>query len=394
MTAAIWLVARAGPGASAKAWRNAVLAGLILGLGVTIRVDVVLAGAGPAVWAILFAARPLTFAAAGIAGLVPGLALSTWLNLVMFGHAFPVSYGAGRSGGVSPDSHLWLVPVVLPVLAGCAALRWPPLRRRAGWLVAAAVTGLLGAAVVSPAVARALGGLFDGAHLLLWDMQVVPEGDPTVLRTEDGTVLFMVFVKKALGQSLPWLGILAVFAVRRPARADRPGWLLLVLVAGFWMLPFPGLAWHGGFSSNMRYFLPIVPCLAILGALGFREISRRAGSAPADRRLWLRVPLLGVLAVIGVAWATGEDPLIFLLYAVSRWLLLVLAILSVLAVVTRRGGGTTATAARGVFLVAVLVAVALGSIAESLNSQIKRFALADRDCCACGGAGGQRAFLA
>ena len=107
-----------------------------------------------------------------------------------------------------------------------------------------------------------------GMHAILIDATIIQDNRAGGLqRMADGTVLFWGLPKKALAQSLPWLGCLAALAGL--ARAERRQSILFVLIifAG-WSVPFVVGSWHGGFGANMRYFLPSVVLLAILGTLG------------------------------------------------------------------------------------------------------------------------------
>ncbi|MCR9150536.1 MAG: hypothetical protein NXH83_10205 [Rhodobacteraceae bacterium] len=251
--------------AGERSIQTAVLAGLAAGLGLLFRADAVLILPVLVALAILFAARPVAMLAGGLAGLTVPLAAVTALNAAKFGVALPISYGAGRGGGTALASHGLAAAALaagLGLLVGWrAGAARPQIQRRLATLAAA---GLFAGAAALPAgrdlalrIADGALGLFVVAQRL--DGSVVSVGPA-------GTVLFGGLPKKALAQSLPWLGLLPLgFWLAWTATERRALAAILVFVL-VWSLPFVPFGWHGGLGGNMRYFLPLLPLLVALGA--------------------------------------------------------------------------------------------------------------------------------
>ena len=102
----------------------------------------------------------------------------------------------------------------------------------------------------------------------------------------DGTRSFWGLSKKALGQSLPWLGLLALLLRPQLWQGRSRSFTCALIFTALFMLPFLIRSWHGGMSSNMRYFLPALPVLSILAAtlihdLLDRDEARAANLIPA-----------------------------------------------------------------------------------------------------------------
>ncbi|MEM1345203.1 MAG: YfhO family protein, partial [Pseudomonadota bacterium] len=351
--------------------RDAALAGLVLGLGLTVRVDVVLAGPPIALWVILFARRPLALAWPGLLGVLPGLVLAALLNEAKFGTFNPLSYGdaSGSASSTNPSRHLWLIPAGLVGLGAAFALRLPMLSRRLPWLALAGVVALAGLALALPRVANILAGLGHGAEVLLFDLRESLDPREAIRRLDDGTVLFWGYLKKALGQSLPWLGVLVFVALHRHAARERAWIVLLGLLALFWMLPFLRMAWHGGAGNNLRYFLPLLPWLALLCAYGLRELSR-LGARPFSVALWALVGL-GALVVGVLIWhQQGIALAASLQQRLPQWLLLALALAgAATALVGRTRAAALASVTAGLTVTALILAGVLGNLFDLSQSQ-------------------------
>jgi 4-amino-4-deoxy-L-arabinose transferase-like glycosyltransferase len=319
------------------AWRPALRSGLAVGAGMLFRVDVVLLLPAIAAATILFAARPVRVLAGGAAGLLPMAGVLSASNRLKFGTWNPLSYGAS-GGGTDISSHWGAALLLLAALGALVLLR--PAGPRLRLALAGAGAAGLAALALSP-LAPVLWKLAQGIHALLLDAAAIPASRPEMEARPDGTLLILGFPKKALGQSLPWLGCLAALA--GAARGVRPGGTAIaLLVVAAWMLPFLMLAWHGGFSSNMRYFLPILPVLTALGAVAILWLADRAG--PAAPRIAAGGALIGLsAAVLWLAlapWRTAQ-----LHQIASSWLLLAVAAASLLAVLLQ--GRVPAGAALG-----------------------------------------------
>ncbi|GGE39537.1 glycosyltransferase family 39 protein [Actibacterium pelagium] len=271
----------------------ALFSGLILGLGVLIRLDVILLLPAIGFYVLLFSARPVSHIALGALGLVPSLVAGSVANHFKFGTWNPLSYGQS-GGGTDIAGHIPAIIVVIVALLICIGLRhvtWRPAYR---WGVLAAFAGLiaLGLIGISP-----LARLIEGLYLLLIDIRGINDTRQGMEPLQDGVRIFFGQEKKALAQSLPWLGLLAVLLMQ-PWRQNRAPYLLILVAAGIWVLPFALRSWHGGFGTNMRYFLPMVPLLCILFASLFIQLV--TDSNTPNRAL--RMGVLGGILVT-TSWA-------------------------------------------------------------------------------------------
>lgn len=280
---AVLAVQTSRPGGGALAW--AALSGLLIGFGLLIRVDVVLALPPVAVWLALAAPAPLRLLFALGFGLLPGLALASWINWLKFGVGLPISYG--ESGGDADLlNYLPLGALMAAGFAGLLALRLlPALRpsRRIGLGAGAVALLIAAAAVVVSQEAQSLGArAAKGLWVLLVDLSVTDRVafEPGLATGPSGEVMFFGHVKKALGQSLPWIGALLALAVLPTRKENRPGlWLALLMIGGT-LAPFVLRQWHGGYGHNLRYLLPALPWLALLCALVLERLAARSGPLP------------------------------------------------------------------------------------------------------------------
>ncbi|MEM9476081.1 MAG: glycosyltransferase family 39 protein [Pseudomonadota bacterium] len=291
VTLGLLLIWRAMEAEAPKDLRWSVLAGFVIGLGFLFRTDTLLIVPAFGAVVLLYAARPVQIGLAGLAGLIPALVVAGVANELKFGTWNPVSYGT-TGGATNLARHapaLGLVMVGVLAMAGFRMVTW---RASWRWPVLVSLAAVVAAAwfLVPQAQAFATRYAF-GAWNLVGDMRLSPDNRPGIQPRGDGTVQFWGMPKKGLGQSLPWLG-LALFAFLRPWGTGRRAYLMLLAALGIWTLPFFLLAWHGGLSANMRYFLPILPVLAILGARGLVDLAHLAEGQ--GRRL-----VVG--AVVGIA---------------------------------------------------------------------------------------------
>ncbi len=294
--AALWAAAGCVlPGAAAPR-RDALLSGLCIGIGMMVRLETVLLLPGIGALAILYAPMPVRTLALGAAGLAPGLLASAAVNAYKFGSWNPLSYGS-VGGGTDPRSYLVLLPVA--VLAPLALIIFRRIEWRPGmrWPVLGGAAVALGTAAFLPALQEPLFRYLRGLYTLMIDMTVSPINRTAIEVMEDGTMTFYGLWQKALGQSLPWLGAFALLAVR-PWGERRPAFLLIGLTWLFWTMPFAMLTWNGGMGGNMRYFLPLLPLLAIvLAGIWSDLLGGRPRSLMRDLMLGA-----GLAAVLVQAW--------------------------------------------------------------------------------------------
>ena len=245
-----------------KAWRM-VGVGAAIGVGLLFRADVAIGALAIGVALYFFSQKPVKSLVWMGIGLAPFLAILGVVNLYKFGTPNPLSYGQTNDGGTNLASHLPLLAVF--AVAGIAALLLrnkildPKNRKYLIW-------GAVGAGLL--ALVFAHGFLFRYVHgfwALIVDATTIQDTRPGVEKLANGTMLFWGHWKKALGQSMPWLGLLGAAFIAIPGVGRKTRWIILIL-ALVWSLPFFPRDWHGGMGSNMRYFLPLVPFACLLAA--------------------------------------------------------------------------------------------------------------------------------
>jgi hypothetical protein len=155
-------------------------------------------------------------------------------------------------------------------------------------IAAIAIAGI--AILLIPAASDWVARCWHGFLALVVDARYIADR-PSVLTEGPGQVMLVRgLVKKALGQSMPWIGLAAILLTGKVAERDRRMFLTLAILIVVMTLPFISRSWHGGLANNMRYFLPALPPLCILCA---RLIPG----------LWSSVAKAPLFAVAGL-WAT------------------------------------------------------------------------------------------
>ncbi|MEM6357496.1 MAG: hypothetical protein AAF844_17680 [Pseudomonadota bacterium] len=258
----------------------AAVAGLVLGLGLTVRVDMLFFL--PPVWIWLLAAgrRPYPSLALYLIGLLPGATLASAINYLKFGTFVPVTYG--HDSGYT-DIAAWMPLLYLAGAAAVAslALGLAPVRAtllRPGVLIVAAAGGLL-LALALPMTRPATTDMIAGFWTLVVDFQAVPENFHGARLEDDGVITMFGVVKKALLHSMPYLAACIVLLPRLWRGPDQRAIAFCLLVAAFCIGPYALKTWHGGAANQQRYFLSILPVLVLLAAAAWREIAplRREG---------------------------------------------------------------------------------------------------------------------
>ena len=301
----------------------AFVAGLLVGFGAGVRIDVFFA-VPAVVLPFLFAARPRVWpAVVAILGTVPGLATLAATNYVKFGIGSPFSYGPKPAGGSGdPMSYL---PVLFAGAAAVAVI-WAAsrprfrdeIRGRGFVVVGAAALVVLGLSAV-PEVWQLARRLGTGAYMLIADLRIrdlaIAEGG--LSRGPSGGMVYMGALKKSLLQSCPYLMLLLIPMVRL-ARSDKGMLPLIVLstVPAVFVGVFSFFAWHGGLSLNLRYFMPILPFTSILAAYGWRALTADIDGGPwsvwagAATALVFAVPFALVLPLRGQPIEASETMLL------------------------------------------------------------------------------------
>ncbi|MEL7257152.1 MAG: glycosyltransferase family 39 protein [Pseudomonadota bacterium] len=309
------------------AWHPAFWSGIFVGVGMSFRLEVLLLLPAIAAVTILYARKPFEIIGAGALGMAPVLALLSYSNKLRFDTYNPLSYGQS-GGGTDASTYLPLGIGILIVLAGLVLLRNLSSLQFERRHVLMGVTLLAAStAVLSPFV-PILQKLIGGLHAIFLDSTVIHDPRPGALGSRpDGTVAFWGLSKKALFQSLPWLGGLAALFGLGWAERRRSIAIILIFVS-VWALPFVLRSWHGGMSSNMRYLLPMVPLLAILSAWIILELIRNHAITNPY--------VLSLAAVAGFAlpfvWVLSANDTIFWLNQIaSLYLFVVIAVVSLIA---------------------------------------------------------------
>jgi len=293
-------------------WRRSMLfawaAGTAIGLGAGIRLDVIFAA--PAVLIPLLFDRPPRWreALAVAAGLAPGLLLLSLTNHAKFGSYNPLTYA--RDGGAASLSAYTAFIAAGFALTGICWLAtrgriWALLVRHR-WAVAGAGTLLAAAAVaVIPALRNLITSTAWGSWVLIADLSLIPDRLTGIAMSRGpmGGIVYGGAIKKALVQSLPWLPLVVVPLAAALRRKDRPmSHLVLLLAVAAFIAVYGRHAWHGGYTLNLRYFVPLLPLFALYGAAGLHRL------AAGDDGATLRAGAAAIVVISTFVW----------LYAVYR----------------------------------------------------------------------------
>ena len=285
-----------------RAFVAALVAGGLAGLAVGFRRDAVFLL--PVLALLLLWERPLRWRAlAGLAlGAAAPLLLLAWLNALRWGVWSPLSYGRAepryRVVGV-----VGLAGFVGLALLGRADARRALLRRWRPVVLAGAAAYL--ALLLVPATAERALTAARGVENVLVDLR----GAPSDTGRYYWAVIWFGGVKKSLLQSLPWLPLLALPVWRAWRTPGRRAALVTLLLPVAVYAGVPALLdRHGGMSLNLRYLLPGLPFLALLGAWAALEVAGAVRSRSESRRAALGAGGAGVLAAAaGWAWLAPRD---------------------------------------------------------------------------------------
>ena len=361
---AYWLALR-HLGSDGTDRRDAILSGLFAGAGMLFRLDAILAV--PAIGLILLIYAP-RFVRSGFyfgLGVLPSIALASWFNQLKFGTPNPLSYG--QSGGSTDlSAHLPLFAALL--IASCALLLWRKAEWRPGPKATIASLLVLGAVLLAfPATNTLLARFCRGFVALIIDMRTVEDHRVNVQPGPGGTVMFFFLAKKALGQSMPWIGLIMMLLTGGVAKAERRAVSTLLIFTATMVLPFVMLSWHGGGSSNMRYFLPVLPALSMICAMIILDLWR---SVP-NPIIFLSAGIWAALA-LGGAWVVlHPSGFIGLHQIVSTYVLLATAIAAVAAGASWRLRQGARKLAILLFAMGLLMSIG-AALSDFRDSQIRR----------------------
>lgn len=277
-------------------------AGMAVGLGAGVRLDVFFMAPALLIPLLYDRAPRWQVAAAVLVGLLPGLLLLSLTNYVKFGTLQPFSYGR-PSGAVSITGYIPLFSMGLAVLAvAWIASRdavWPMVVRHRLVLSAAVAVLAAAVAVLVPPIGAMLWRLARGTWILVADLSLIDPsvGGIAITRGASGAIMYGGMVKKALLQSLPWLpvALLAIAGMPRD-RASVFSHAAPILTVLAFLTVYGWFTWHGGYAFNLRYFVPLLPIFAIYGAMGIHLLLQ------GDDSPKLRFAAALTALVAGVAW--------------------------------------------------------------------------------------------
>lgn len=280
------------------ATRWALFSGLAVSVALLLRMDSLLILPPIGLCVYLLGRHPWRALVAGAAGLVPGIATMSVVNHHKFGSYNPFSYGQ-PGGATDLGGHTAAIASVVLVGLALLLIKRAPLQRitRTHFVAVFAI-----AAALVLAVPSLRGYAWDYSHgfwALVVDSGVIRDPRPGMGANADGVLFFWGFVKKAVGQSLPWIGVLFVLALK--PRTERLNRFLIIasITFGLWTLPFMVKAWHGGLGSNMRYFLPLLPFVCATAAAAWVKLLAIAGG---NSRISLLGAVAGLLMVALWTW--------------------------------------------------------------------------------------------
>ncbi|WP_028877105.1 hypothetical protein [Teredinibacter turnerae] len=314
------------------------LAGGLLGVALGVRYDSIFMFGAMLLGALV--SRPVNGKAIGfmILGAAPFCILLAIINGSKFGDFSLLTYG--QSGGNTDTSAY--TPLLLILLVGAIAAALLPLWLLLRLCVVVALIGLALALFVSP-VELIFKKFILGVYQILIDLRVrdLSIVEPALSRGSAGELIYFGGIKKSLVQSIPW-GVLLLLPVakifksawcRQGARVEL--FFLLPIVCFF--VPYCYLAWHGGMSLNLRYFVPVLPFLSVLIAKVLTDVSGTMQLSSLSRRGLLTALGIGFFALFvyfralgSVSYSEEQDLLKVLLLDAPLWIALVLTILLIL----------------------------------------------------------------
>lgn len=275
-----------------------IASGLVIGLGISIRIDSILIYMVLFIWLRVFSRPADRLAPLWLSsGLLPGLVLSALMNAEKFGIFTPLSYGPS-SGATQLGSYAVILTAGGLSFLALWLLNFPAifstLNKRLG------PRNLLLAGVTATGIALFIAGgfIFDtlyGVYVLVFNLQAHNAYTQAgVELNEYGHLLFWGYPKKALIQSLPYLPLLLIpgFWFFRGKHVKAVSLCLLAIAAP---ITFYALnQWFGGGSYNLRYFIPTLPFIAILSAAALHDLTKVAGSVSRPVLLFAGVSAAGL----------------------------------------------------------------------------------------------------
>lgn len=347
-------------------------AGLIVGAGVNIRVDAVLAAPALFFWLRLFA-RPHDRLAplALLLGMAPGLLCASYLNALKFDAFTPFTYGP-KTGADSIGRYIPLMTAGSVLLAIVWVLNIPAILEKAqrfakarsikvrpAVLYAALFIG--GAAILVLPPARDF--LFN-LYVLVINLQAHNAYHQTGVEPDAyGHLLFWGYPKKALLQSLPYLPLIAIPVFFFFRNRHVPAFAICFLAIGAPVAFYTLNQWHGGGSYSMRYFMPALPFITLLSAWAFVKLLDAAGGVQRQQGLLLVVS--AAILYLGLQEIGKAAPALFAPAALfPQWAVAAILSVGVLVFLMRPASKRIAYATLNAAIFAVAYAGAINIVEE------------------------------
>lgn len=270
-------------------WR-ASAAGLFFGLGMFFRMDAVLLAAAVFFWLRLFALpKDRLIAIVFLVSLIPALWLSAWINEIKYDIFQPFTYGPKEDSNDNFYNYVLFGAVGIGGLIFSFVIdtsqAW--VRRAVDAVRQPKVLGLCAIAIGAIALfVDPLFSLLRGVYVLTFDIQALAKENfvEGLYRNHYGQIDYWGLPKKAFFQNLPFaaLALAPIMMFFRGVNVKTTGFCLLIIGAP---LAFYSIrSFQGGMTFNMRYFLPMIPFVAILSAVALGEIQRKANLSPKTFR--------------------------------------------------------------------------------------------------------------
>ena len=336
-----------------------------------LRVDALFAAPGLLLILLWWGDRRLAACGVFLVGLLPGLAISAWINWVKFGSAAPITYG-GSGGNTDVSSYVPLMLAAIPVALLALALANDRLRAVVvrPVPVALGLVAVIALLLVLPPLQEMLIRIVSGLYVLTVHQEAVSSAHAGVQINDNGVLTIFGVVKKSLFQSLPWAAVLILLLPRIVRGPQRAPILMCLAFAVLFVLPFALKSWHGGMSNTQRYLLPVLPALACLGAAAIAGLARR-DTGPSAMRSAVMLVLLASLIAAPILMGHGIA-FTFNRFA-PNWLLIIGAVLAVLALILPASGRSVAVSVfSGCLITALIVAAVSGWFVDQFASQFRR----------------------
>jgi hypothetical protein len=346
--------------------RDAILSGLFAGAGVLFRLDALLAVPAIGLILLIYARHFVRSCVLFGLGVLPSIALASWLSHLKFGSPNPLSYGQQLGGNTDLSAHFPLLAAIS--VAVVALLVWRKIEWRPGRRTTILSLLVLAVAMLAiPATNALLLKFWKGFMSLVMDIRMVDDHRDGIQPGPGGTVSFWNLVKKALGQSMPWIGLIAMLLTSGVAKAERRAVSTMLIFTAIMTLPFILLSWHGGAGSNMRYFLPVLPMLSMICARIIVDLWRSIPNAV----VLLTAGVWAALA-IGAAWIVlHPSGAIGIYQIVSTYVLLATAVAAFAAGAMWRFQQSARKLTIMLFAIGLLISIAAG-LSDFQDSQIRR----------------------